>query len=132
MSLRKTDFNSSTKAVVDAICQSIGLKGLRLYAVIDHRREIEEAAATPFTAYTIIFGSPALSSMLLAGNIELSVDIPLRLSVVPKQDGCRLIWRDMHSLLSDFQVANSENTANIVNGIFEEVINRAHALCDSP
>ncbi len=131
MSLRKTDIDSSPKAVVDAICQSITKKGLTLYSVIDHRSEIEEAAATPFTAYTITFGSPALSSMLLAKNIELSVDIPLRTSVVSRQNGCRLIWRDMHSLLSDFQIANSENTANLVNGIIEDVINGARAICDS-
>ncbi len=131
MSLRKMDVDASPDAAADAIMRIVREKGLKVYSATDHRRDIEDSGAAPFTAFTIAFGSPRLSSMLLAKNAELSVDLPIRISVVARTNGCRLIARDMHSLLSDFQIVNAENTANLINGIVDDVMTGARAICST-
>lgn len=132
MPLKKADIIAPPDAVARALLQAIEEKGYRVYTVIDHRKDIEGSGAAPFTAFTIVFGNPKLSSMLLAKSVEISTDLPLRISVVSHGDGCRVVWRDMHSLLSDFQIANSADAANLINGVFEGVMDSAAAKFHHP
>lgn len=129
MPLSKKDLDAPAEVVVDAIREAAREKGLTLYAVLDHRKDIEGSGATPFHAFTILLGGPKLSSMLLGKNIELSTDLPLRIAVVDKEGGCRVIRRDMHSPLSDYQMANADDAANLMNSIVDEVIAIASAKC---
>lgn len=127
MPLKKTDIGVAPESAVEAIVQVIQERGLRLYGVIDHRKDIEGSGAASFTAFTVMFGSPQISSMLLAQNTEISIDMPLRLSVVGRDRGCRIIRRDMNSLLSDFQIASSADTSNRINRVVEEIIDSSVA-----
>lgn len=129
MPLRKTDIDAPPETAVEAIKEAVSQKGLTLYDVVDHRKDIEGTGAAPFSAFTIMLGGPKLSSMLLGKNIELSVDLPLRIAVVKKEGGCRIIRREMHSPLSDFQMANADDAANLMNSIVDEVIAIASAKC---
>ncbi len=122
MPLSKLELGVEPDVAVSAIRNEIEEKGYRLYLLLDHQDDIEGSGAMPFPAFTILFGGPKLSSMLLGRNTELSIDLPLRISVVRKEGGCRIISRDMHSLLGDFQLANAEDVANIVNRIISGVI----------
>lgn len=131
MPLKRTELNAAPADAVRAIGMAIEERGFVTYCTIDHARDIEGSGAVPFHAFTIMFGGPRLSSMLLGKNVELSVDLPLRISVVSKDDGCVVIARDVHSLLGDFQMANAEDTANLVNRIVEDVVDLARSRCST-
>jgi uncharacterized protein (DUF302 family) len=70
--------------------------------VVDHGHDMAEAGAPGFTAWTLVFGSPAAGAKLLARDLAAAVDIPLRLAVVEGSGGgAEIVLRDMRSLLPD-------------------------------
>ncbi len=123
--MRRREVEAAPADTVKAVVQALGERGLKVYAVIDHRKEIEGSGSMPFTAFSILFGSASLSSMLLGKNTEISVGLPLVMAVVEKGGMSVITYRDAHSLLSDFQLVSTEDTANLVNRIMDGIVESA-------
>jgi uncharacterized protein (DUF302 family) len=71
------------------------------YAVVDHGRDMAAAGAPGFTAWTLVFGSPAAGARVLARDLAAAVDIPLRIAVIGTDEGTELVFREMRTLLAD-------------------------------
>src|SRR2546425_4239446 len=74
-------------AVVSALRDTLKSRGITEYAIVDHGRDMAQAGASGFTAWTLVFGNPAAGAKLLARDIAAAVDIPLRLAVIGGADG---------------------------------------------
>jgi uncharacterized protein (DUF302 family) len=89
-------------ATVAALRDALRSKGITEYAVVDHGHDMAVAGAPAFAAWTLVFGSPAAGSQLLALDLAAAVDIPLRLAVIASEPGrSEIVLRDMRSLLPD-------------------------------
>jgi uncharacterized protein (DUF302 family) len=89
-------------AVVAALREALKSRRITEYAVVDHGRDMAQAGAPGFVAWTLVFGNPAGGAKLLARDIAAAVDIPLRLAVIAGTDGgSEIVVRDMRSLLSE-------------------------------
>jgi uncharacterized protein (DUF302 family) len=89
-------------AVVAALREALKSRRITEYAVVDHGRDMAQAGAPGFVAWTLVFGNPAGGAKLLARDIAAAVDIPLRLAVIAGADGgSEIVVRDMRSLLSE-------------------------------
>jgi uncharacterized protein (DUF302 family) len=94
--------DAAPEATVAAVGEAIRSKGITEYAVVDHGHDMAAAGAPGFAAWTLVFGSPAAGSKLLALDLAFAVDIPLRLAVVGSgPDQSEIVLRDMRSLLPD-------------------------------
>lgn len=92
--------DSAPEATVTALREAIRSKGITEYAVVDHGHDMAAAGAPGFAAWTLVFGSPGAGAKLLAHDLGLAVDIPLRLAVVAAGPGeSEIVLRDMRSLL---------------------------------
>jgi uncharacterized protein (DUF302 family) len=90
------------EAVVSALRDALGARGITEYAVVDHGRDMAAAGAPAFAAWTLVFGNPAAGSKLLARDLAAAVDIPLRVAVIGTQSGgSEIVLRDMRSLLPE-------------------------------
>ena len=90
------------EATVAALRDALRSKGITEYAVVDHGHDMAVAGAPAFAAWTLVFGSPAAGSQLLALDLAAAVDIPLRLAVIASEPGrSEIVLRDMRSLLPD-------------------------------
>jgi uncharacterized protein (DUF302 family) len=89
-------------AVVSALREALGSRGITEYAVVDHGHDMAAAGAPGFAAWTLVFGNPAAGAKLLARDLAAAVDIPLRLAVIAAEAGrSEIVLRDMRSLLAD-------------------------------
>jgi uncharacterized protein (DUF302 family) len=89
-------------AVVAALREALKSRRITEYAVVDHGRDMAQAGAPGFVAWTLVFGNPAGGAKLLARDLAAAVDIPLRLAVIAGADGgSEIVVRDMRSLLSE-------------------------------
>jgi uncharacterized protein (DUF302 family) len=94
--------DASPAEVVSLMRETLKSRGITEYAVIDHGHDMAEAGAPGFTAWTLVFGNPAAGAKLLQRDLAATVDIPLRLAVIPGSDsGSEIVLRDMRSLLGD-------------------------------
>jgi uncharacterized protein (DUF302 family) len=65
--------------VVSALREALESRGITEYAVVDHGHDMAQAGAPGFEAWTLVFGNPAAGAKLLARDLAVAVDIPLRL-----------------------------------------------------
>ena len=98
----RVSVDAAPEATVSALREALHSRGITEYAVVDHGHDMAAAGAPGFTAWTLVFGSPAAGAKLLARDLDAAVDIPLRLAVVAPEPGrSEIVLRDMRSLLAD-------------------------------
>jgi len=98
----RVSVDAAPEATVSALREALRSRGITEYAVVDHGHDMAAAGAPGFTAWTLVFGSPAAGAKLLARDLDAAVDIPLRLAVVAPEPGrSEIVLRDMRSLLGD-------------------------------
>ena len=96
----RVSVDAAPEATVSALREALRSRGITEYAVVDHGHDMAAAGAPGFTAWTLVFGSPAAGAKLLARDLDAAVDIPLRLAVVAPEPGrSEIVLRDMRSLL---------------------------------
>jgi uncharacterized protein (DUF302 family) len=89
-------------AVVGALEDELRARGITVYAVVDHGRDMAAAGAPGMVAWTLVFGKPAAGAKLLERELAAAVDIPLRLAVIAGGNGgSEIVLRDMRSLLGE-------------------------------
>ena len=100
-----TDIDAPAEAVVERLRAALRSRAITEYAVVDHGRDMAAAGVTAHPAWTLVFGSPAAGEAVLAQRLEAAVDIPLRLAVVGRDDGCRIVVRPLDTLIGEGPVA---------------------------
>jgi uncharacterized protein (DUF302 family) len=110
--------------VVAALREAIKARGIYEYAVVDHGRDMRDAGAPGFEAWTLIFGNPAAGARLLARDLAAAVDIPLRLAVVRgSHGGSDIVLRDMRTLIGEHPAE-----ADAFNGVLRALAARAREI----
>ena len=61
-------------------------KGVTLFALVDHRGEVEKAGMKLLSTKLLIFGSPNAGTPLMLVAPSVAIDLPLKI----------LIWEDIH------------------------------------
>ncbi|WP_338473032.1 DUF302 domain-containing protein [Niallia sp. XMNu-256] len=102
--------------------------GIKLYAVVDHQRDMEALQVYSYPAFTLIFGNPRMGSKLLEKLPMAAIDIPLRISIIKSEsgEGSNIIFRDMEHLFTDYikEVADLRNWAQEVNQIVTRLVEK--------
>ena len=95
----------SVDQTVDKIQELLRAKGVKLFALVDHSGEAEEAGFGMPPTKLLIFGSPKAGTPLMIASPSIAVDLPLKLLVA--QDAAGAVWisfndpaylRDRHGL----------------------------------
>jgi uncharacterized protein (DUF302 family) len=116
--------NAPPGAVVSAVRDVLGARGLIEYALVDHGHDMAAAGAPGFVAWTFIFGNPAAGAKLLARELAAAVDIPLRLAVIEGPSSTsEIVFRDMRTLLG----GELAELADALTAVLSEIAAQARA-----
>lgn len=121
VALKRVQISRPPGEVLKLLEEALAKRKLRIYCIIDHERDMREYGAAAFPAYTVIFGSPALSSMLLGKNVEIALDSPFRIAIAWDGEKSRVVFRDAHHIFTDFRVVNPEELSNLINRMVDEI-----------
>jgi uncharacterized protein (DUF302 family) len=106
--------------VVETLRAVLAERGITEYAVVDHGRDMAAAGAQAYTAWTLVFGSPAAGAQILALDLAAAVDIPLRLAVIGTGEGTsEIVLRDMASLLDGAAAPLAGGFTDVLRGLAE-------------
>jgi uncharacterized protein (DUF302 family) len=87
----------ATVAKIEAILHE---KGVKLFAVVDHSGEAEQAGLKMNPTKLLIFGSPRAGTPLMVAAPSAAIDLPLKLLVAEDDQGKTWIsWNDPKYLL---------------------------------
>ena len=79
----KYGFTETVERVIAAFTE----KGLKIFAVIDHSGEAEEAGLKLRPTRVVIFGSPKAGTPLMEAAPSLAIDLPLKVLVAEDASG---------------------------------------------
>ncbi len=76
--------NHSVEQTVDRLKTMLGMKGISLFAVIDHSGEAASVGMQMPKTQLVIFGSPKAGTPLMLAAPSIALDLPLKV----------LVWQD--------------------------------------
>ena len=102
--MKKTSVDLSVSECADHISRSLQEKGFTIFCDVDHQANAHGADLEMPASRVLIFGNPAAGTMLMQKDIEVSLDLPLRIAIVQTADGTLVIhntsddYRDRYQL----------------------------------
>jgi uncharacterized protein (DUF302 family) len=87
--------NRSVDDTVVMLQKTLQVKGVKLFALIDHSGEAERAGMSLLPTKLLIFGNPKAGTPLMAASPSIALDLPLKILV--SQDGEGRIWISYNS-----------------------------------
>jgi len=80
---------------IEKIEQTLQAKGVKLFALVDHSGEAEEAGMTMPPTKLLIFGNPKGGTPLMLASPSVALDLPLKMLVA--QDSKGQVWISYNS-----------------------------------
>jgi uncharacterized protein (DUF302 family) len=82
--------HQSVDQTVQKLVDILQAKGVKLFAVIDHRREAEKAGMQMRPTKLLIFGNPKAGTPLMIAAPSIAIDLPLK--VLVREDAEGKVW----------------------------------------
>ncbi|MEC9412789.1 MAG: DUF302 domain-containing protein [Pseudomonadota bacterium] len=106
---------------VDFLKQSIQEKGLTLFCDIDHQANAKKHELDMPASHVLIFGNPKAGTPLMQKDINVSIELPLRLAAIENKGETLLIYPNVKDyskayLLGDHPVLDK------MQSIFDELV----------
>ena len=124
----------SFEKTVSALKDFIEEKGLTLFAEIDHAKGAEEVGLTLAPATVLVFGNPKAGTLLMQDDINIAVDLPLKVLVFMKDEKVMLGYRVPSLTLNHYNLDAHRGILNKMDGLFkkmtEAVANKEEADVD--
>jgi uncharacterized protein (DUF302 family) len=87
--------NHSLEQTVQKIEELLRAKGVKLFAVIDHSGEAENAGLKMPPTRVLIFGNPKGGTPIMVASPSAAIDLPLKILVA--EDGLGRVWISYNS-----------------------------------
>jgi uncharacterized protein (DUF302 family) len=91
---------------VDRIKESLKEKGFTLFCDVDHQANANSVDLEMPASRVLIFGNPVAGTKLMQRDIAMSLDLPLRLAIVDKDEQTMLIHQTTQDYCRNYQVEN--------------------------
>ncbi|MGL4389055.1 MAG: DUF302 domain-containing protein [Brevinema sp.] len=118
----KKEITLSVDKAVQELKTIIKSKNLTIFAELDHKKAAKTVKLDMRAAKIIIFGNPAVGTMLMNDNIAWSYELPLRIAVYEDSNG--KTWIQYRMMAKD--IATSKEKAPIIkkmNTLLQDLIN---------
>ncbi|HLK65114.1 MAG TPA: DUF302 domain-containing protein [Bryobacteraceae bacterium] len=103
----------SVEQTVRRVEQILEVKGVRLFAIIDHSGEAERIGMEMRPCKLLIFGNPKAGTPLMLAAPSLALDLPLKILVWEKSDGSVWVTYNDSAYLQQRHAFPAELLANI-------------------
>lgn len=122
--MKKIEIPLTVDEAVERIKTYLQMKQFRIFTVIDHQANAKAADLDMPGSRVILFGNPLAGTRLMQKDIYMSLDLPLRLAVVEKENKTFLLHQTTAEYANLYQVEGHpvmENIENLFSAIAEEL-----------
>ncbi|MFT7003266.1 MAG: hypothetical protein ACJAWW_000612 [Sulfurimonas sp.] len=118
----------SVDKTVDNLKKIMQAKGLSVFATIDHQANAKAISMKMRPAKLLIFGNPKLGTALMKQDIQMGLDLPLKILVYKDEDSkVKFAYRD-GSWLAKNHTLNAPKKIAKINGAMDKITTKA-GLC---
>ena len=104
---------------------AIEKRNIRIFAIIDHRKNAEEAGMDMDNATLIIFGSPEAGTKLMQDKLSIAIDLPLRLLISREDDKTMLRYYNPLHMAKEHKLNRNLDVINKVSGLLNAIVMEA-------
>jgi len=121
--VKESDFNVAD--TIENIKKIVEAKGFSVFAVINHQQNASNVGMHLNESKVIIFGNPKIGTLLMQEDMQIALDLPLRILVYLDADQkVKVAYRD-GKWIKDHHFLKSENLTNKVNDGLEKITDKA-------
>ncbi|MFG6359039.1 DUF302 domain-containing protein [Taurinivorans muris] len=111
------DFEEIWKRLLDIVAA----EKIPVFAVIDHKSNALQVGLDMTDARVLIFGNPAVGTVLMQSNPEIALDLPLKFLVWKSSDGVILSWNSPTWLAERFEMNPNMEVVKKINNLLEKL-----------
>ena len=121
--VKESDFN--VDYTVENIKRIVEAKGFTVFAIVNHQQNASNVGMHLNEAKVIIFGNPKIGTLLMQEDMQIALDLPLRILVYLDSDKkVQVAYRD-GNWIKDHHFLQSENLTNKVNEGLKKITDKA-------
>jgi len=103
--MKQTPLKQSVSESAEQMKKSLQDKGFTVFCDIDHQANARSVDLEMPASRILIFGNPQAGTKLMQKDIAMSLDLPLRLSVIDNNGQTMLIHQTVGDYCQNYQVA---------------------------
>jgi uncharacterized protein (DUF302 family) len=123
--LRVSEVTGDVATVVDRLTASLRVRGVEVFATIDHAAGARRAGLDLADEVLLVFGSPAVGTALMQADPRSGLDLPLRVLVWSQDGTTRLAYQDPAELAERYAVGSEQATLGKLGGMLEQLVAEA-------
>ncbi|EET90044.1 MAG: DUF302 domain-containing protein [Candidatus Micrarchaeales archaeon] len=114
-------------AVLGSVLDSIRGRGIKIFGIIDHRKNAEEAGMELGNSTLVIFGNPKAGTKLMQDSIGISIDLPMRILVSGADGDVTVSYYNPLYLAKRHDLKDSLDAINSISGLMYDIAKEAKA-----
>jgi len=125
MSVTTVKSAHSVPETVDRVIAALSLRGIRVFARIDHAAGARQAGLELADEELVIFGDPRVGTLLMQADAAVGYDLPLRLLIWDASGQTMIGYRRPTELPDDFALSGQLETLRRMETLLEELVAEA-------
>ena len=107
----------SVSKTMDRFEAIIKKKGFDIFARIDHKKNAKDAGMELNDAQVLIFGNPKGGTVLMKQDINIALDLPLRVAVYKEADKVYIAYHNPIAMATNYQLKDNKVIPKITKGL---------------
>ena len=121
LSMQTVQSSNNFDETVAKLKQFMEEKGLTTFAEVDHAKGAKEAGLTLAPATVLIFGNPKAGTLLMQDDINIAVDLPLKVLVFVKDDKVMVGYRVPSLTMNHYNLSSHRGILTKMDGLFKKM-----------
>lgn len=120
-----SDVPGDVASVVDRLTAGLRVRGVEVFATIDHAAGARAAGLDLADEVLLVFGNPAIGTALMQVDPRSGVDVPLRMLVWSQDGTTRPAYQDPAGLADRYEAGSEQATLRELRGLLEQLVAEA-------
>lgn len=110
---------------IERLTASLGRRHIEVFARIDHGGPASEAGLELGAEEVLIFGDPAVGTVLMQADRRIGLELPLRILVWEQDGATRIGYRSPEELAALYDIASHENVLAGMTQLLSDLVAEA-------
>ena len=121
--LTKTTSSYSFEETIEKVKKQIEKMGINLIAEVPHSKAAKKSNLTLNNSHLLIFGNPKVGSLLMQSDIEVGIELPLKILIYENEDGAIIVaYSSPENLQKNYQLEDKKEVLNKMNGAMQQIV----------
>jgi uncharacterized protein (DUF302 family) len=109
---------------INIIVDFLKSRGIKIFSVIDHKKNAGDVGLTMENEAVIIFGSPVTGTLLMKENPEIGIDLPAKLLVYSTNNDVYLLYKDPDTMIDFYGIRESKDALKKLKLLYQLAVNQ--------